>query len=463
MAMNRMKRRQFLKRVAAAGVATALGRTAYAQVASAPSTFNDYKALVCVFLFGGNDSYNMVVPRSTSEHRVYAQSRQSLAVDLASLLPITPARPDPGGVQLGLHPAIPELAGLFEDEACAIVSNVGPLIRPTTREEYLQGTASVPPQLFSHFDQQNQWQSLRGGMDLRTGWAGRIADALIEEGSVPADTRLLPLNLSLAGQVLQQTGSASRPYTIGANGPEVLAGLAGSDPDSAARRAAFERLLRAGSSNIYERAFVEVQERTLRFAEQLEAALGSVRSTQHPPFQSRFPDSPLGIQLKTVAQLIAARDRLDVSRQIFFVATDGFDTHDHQLRDQPPLFENLSRCLAAFYRATFEMGIAASVTTFTQSDFARTLTSNGDGTDHAWGGVQLVVGGAVRGRNVYGTYPLLQIDGADDVGGGRLSPSTSSDQYVATLAAWFGVPASRLTFIAPNLKNFTTRDLGFMG
>jgi len=180
------------------------------------------------------------------------------------------------------------------------------------------------------------------------------------------------------------------------------------------------------------------------------------------PFVTAFPTSPLGAQLKTVAELIAVRDRLQVSRQIFFVATGGFDTHDAQVADQPGLLGNISACLAAFYRATVELGVAGSVTSFTQSDFGRTLTSNGDGTDHAWGGNQLVVGAAVAGRTIYGRYPLLQIDGPDDVGGGRMIPGISSDQFAATLAKWFGVADADLGTVAPHLGNFAQRDLGFM-
>ena len=249
---------------------------------------------------------------------------------------------------------------------------------------------------------------------------------------------------------------------MGPTGPVPFFGLENTDAYTLARRAAFESILRANHATVYERAYSSVQQRALQGAAKVNDALASVRSPNAAPFATAFPMTPLGQQLKTVAELIAARDRLEVSRQIFFVATGGFDTHDAQVQDQPQLLGGLSNALAAFYRATVDLGVAASVTTFTQSDFGRTLTSNGDGTDHAWGGNQLVIGGAVAGRTLYGRYPLLQIDGPDDVGGGRMIPGVSSDQYAATLAKWFGVSAGSLSVVAPHIGNFAQGDLGFM-
>lgn len=464
---HRLKRRQLLKIAAAGGVAFAFGRlpeAVRAQVVNAYAPFPDYKALVCVFLFGGNDSWNMVVPRSDAEYQAYQLARQNLAVPQSELLAIDPLVPLPNGAQLGLHPSMPEVAGLFQlDQVCAIVANVGPLIAPTTLDQYRSGSATLPPQLFSHNDQQDQWHSLRGRQPSQTGWAGRIADTFGAQagGSIA-------LNISLSGQTLYQAGAASIPYNIGPTGPVDFFGLDGTDALSLARKDAFNAVAGAGYGTVYERAFGEVQQRALGSAQRVNAALASVRAPNAAPFTTPFPDSPLGTQLKTVAELIAVRETLQATRQIFFVATGGFDSHDDQAQDQPGLLANVSACLAAFHRATAEMGVAQSVTAFTQSDFGRTLTSNGDGTDHAWGGVQLVVGGAVRGRNVYGTYPVLRLgataaaDGADDVGGGRFIPTTSSDQYAATLARWFGVADADLSLVAPSIGNFATRDLGFL-
>jgi uncharacterized protein (DUF1501 family) len=460
-----MNRRRFLKAAAAGGVAYAFGRTpqaAFAATSGTNAAFDDYKALVCVFLFGGNDSFNMVVPRSDLEYNEYAAARQNLAIARSSLLPLNPLVPNPGGALYGLHPSLAEIAALFEqDEACAIVANVGPLIEPTTKAQFLAKSVRLPPQLFSHNDQQDQWHALKGEAMARSGWGGRLADVIASSAvPMPLD-QPLAVNLSLSGQSLFQTGATSVPYTMGPTGPVQLFGLDGTDPLSIARRAAFDAVIGANYPTVYERAYARVQQRARQAAGTIGDALASVRSPNAPPFTMAFPASPLGTQLRTVAELIAARDQLQVNRQIFFVATGGFDTHDAQVADQPGLLANISQSLAAFYRATAEMGVASEVTTFTQSDFGRTLTSNGDGTDHAWGGNQLVIGGAVAGRTIYGRYPLLSIDGPDDVGGGRMIPAVSCDQYAATLAAWFGVPEAALASVAPHIGNFAQRDLGF--
>lgn len=447
-----MNRRRFIKAAAGGGVAYAFGRTpdaVYAQVAGG-GAFTDYKALVCVFLFGGNDSWNMIVPRSDAEYAVYRTSRQTLALEQASLLPISPLVSD--GAQYGVHPGMTGVQQLFESNRCAVIANVGPLLEPTTKDQYLAQSARLPPQLFSHNDQQDQWHSLKGRAPMKTGWAGRIADVLAP--STPGQS--LALNVSLAGQTLFQAGDYAVPYTMGPAGPVPFAGF-GSDALSIARRQAFTNIASGSYSTIYERAFASVQQRALQFADRVNAALATA-----PTLATVFPQSNLGAQLQTVARLIAVRDALDMSRQIFFVAAGGFDTHDNQVDEQTGLLGGVSDALKAFYDATVELNVASNVTTFTQSDFGRTLTSNGDGSDHAWGGVQLVIGDAVRGRSFYGEYPTLAIGGDRDVGAGRLIPAVSTDQYVATLARWFGVSETNLPLIAPSLPAFPIRDLGFM-
>lgn len=451
--MTQWNRRRFIRAATAGGLACAFGQvpdTVLAQMAGSYAPFGDYKALVCVFLFGGNDSWNMVVPRSDAEYGVYQASRQSLALEQASLLPIAPLVPD--GTQYGFHPGMPGLQQLFESARCAVIANVGPLIKSTTMEQYAARSVPLPPQLFSHNDQQDQWHTLKGTMPSASGWAGRIADLL----SGATAGQQLALNVSLAGQSLFQAGDQAVPYTMGPGGPVEFLGFTG-DPLSLGRRQAFAAIAGADHGTVYERAFGDVQQRALQFSDTVNAALKLA-----PQLATAFPDSNLGSQLQTVARLIAVRDRLQMSRQIFFVATGGFDTHDNQVDDQPELLGGLSAAITAFHDATTELGIAQAVTTFTQSDFGRTLTSNGDGTDHAWGGVQLVVGDAVRGRSFYGDYPLLEIGGALDVGGGRLIPGISSDQYAATLARWFGVTDADLAAIAPSIGNFPVRDLGFL-
>jgi uncharacterized protein (DUF1501 family) len=434
--------------LAAAGLAPG---TAFTQMIGSSAPFGDYRALVCVFLLGGNDSFNMLVPRSAAEFGAYARSRQNLALAQTALLPITPLNQD--GSEYGLHPAMPGIRDLFETERAAFVANLGPLFGPTTKTQYLDREATLPPQLFSHNDQQDQWHSLRSGSSNRSGWAGRIADVL----QTSVTNQRLATNISLQGTSLFQSGDRTISYVMGTFGPLPFTAFRRDRAYQSELRRAFENLVGANYDSMYERTFAEIQRRALRDTEQLTDALSAVS------IGTPFPGSPLGQQLRTVARLIAVRDRFQMERQIFFVATGGFDSHDDQQKNQPALLGNVSACLSAFYAATVELGMATSVTTFTQSDFGRTLSSNGDGTDHAWGGNQIVLGGAVRGRTVYGTYPTLDLDGPDDVGGGRLRPTTSADQYAATLARWFGIADGDLDHVAPNLANFAQRDLGFLG
>lgn len=463
--MNRLARRRFLRNAAAGGLAFALARTpgvSWAQMGGG-GDFPDYRALVCVFLFGGNDSWNMVVPRSQAEYNVYAASRQNLAVSQASLLPIDLAVADPAGWQFGLHPSMAGIAALFNSGRAAFVANVGPLLAPTLLSQYQNRSVALPPQLFSHNDQQDQWHTLKGNAPSKAGWAGRVADALASRVAA----QQMPLNVSLAGQTLFLAGNATVPYTMGATGPTAFSGF-GATGMGLARRQAFEAVLQAPHPTVYEGAFADTQRRAVQFGDGIRAALDAAPDFTALPNAPPAPLSGLATQLRTVAKLIATRDSLQMSRQVFFVTTGGFDTHDDQLIDQPNLLATVSDALQRFDDAMQQLALSHGVTVFTQSDFGRTLTSNGDGTDHAWGGVQIVTGGAVAGGRIYGQYPLLRIgaragtDRADDVGGGRFIPTTSSDQYAATLARWFGVADADLPTVAPSINNFAQRDLGFM-
>jgi uncharacterized protein (DUF1501 family) len=450
--MKTLNRRDFLKTSGAAAMFAATPGLAYSQVVGGAGPFDDYRALVCVFMFGGNDSFNMLVPNTTAEYQAYATSRQNLAIDQADLLPIM--RASQPTADYGLHPSMGGIKGLFDAGDAAFVTNVGPLVQPTTKDAYFNGSVVLPPQLFSHNDQQDQWTSLRGNAQSSTGWAGRMAD-LIRTG---VTEQQMATNASLFGANLLQSADETVAYVMGPGGPIQFEGFS-TDPQSILfeQREAFQRVISAQYGTVYERGFADVQQRAINAADVVTAAIGSA-----PPINAVFPQSQLGVQLQTVARLIAVRDRLQMKRQIFFVATGGFDTHDNQLNDQPGLLGGISDAIAAFHTATAELGVENDVTTFTQSDFGRTLTSNGDGTDHAWGGNQLVVGGAVNGQELYGNYPLLAINGPEDVSGGRMIPSTSADQYAATLASWFGIPDGDLNVVAPNLDNFAQRDLGFM-
>ena len=449
--MAAFNRRQFLKATgagAAAAFATYPGG-AFAQGVGIAAPFNDYKALVCVFLFGGNDSYNMLVPKSNAEYGVYAASRQNLAIPQADLLPIAPQTSD--GAAYGLHPSMGGLQGLFGSNRVALISNMGPLVEPTTRDQFLNGAATLPPQLFSHNDQMDQWHTLKGAGVSKTGWAGRVADLI----QLNVAGQQMATNASLFGSSLFQSANDTIAYVMGPGGPIPFDGFGDTSP-FLEQRQAFANIIGANYDSIYERGYAEIQQRAVASADLVSNAIANA-----PVRNTVFPQSVLGQQLQTIARLIDVRDDLQMQRQIFFVGAGGFDSHDDQNINQPGLLGGVSDALTAFYDATVEIGVADSVTSFTQSDFARTLTSNGDGTDHAWGGIQLVVGDAVNG-DMYGTYPSLQIGGGNDVGGGRLIPTTSADQYAATLAKWFGIDDVDLSSVAPNLDNFIQRDLGFM-
>ena len=448
--MSALNRREFLKMTAAGAWLAAQPSVGLTHMVAPTAGFSDYRALVCVFLFGGNDSFNMLVPRSRAEYRAYARSRQNLAIPRRDLIAVSPLTSD--GFEYGLHPVMSSVASLFARSRAAFVANVGPLIEPTTKEQYESGSVALPLRLFSHNDQQDQWQSLQGQAPIETGWAGRVADLL----RMHLSDQQLPTNLSFAGNQLFQAADETVAYTMGRNGPISFEGL-GNSQAGRARRQAFEQILGAEYDSAYERAFRDIQTRALETVDRVSSALQSAR-----PLSTAMPDSSLGRQLRTVARLISVREQLDMQRQVFFVATGGFDSHSNQLQTQPGLLGNLSDSLGAFFEATVELGVADRVTTFTASDFGRTLTSNGDGTDHGWGGVQLLMGDAVRGREIYGTYPRLEIGGPDDVRRGRLIPTVSADQYAATLARWIGIAEADLSVVAPNLDNFQQRDLGFL-
>ena len=443
-----MNRREFV--LGSASVGAAVSGTGSGVAIAQSADPNDYRALVCVFLLGGNDAFNMIVPRSAAEHDVYARSRQNLAIARDTLLPISPLTGD--GAQYGLHPRMPELARLFDAGRLAVVANVGPLVRPVTKAEILARTAPLPPQLFSHNDQQNQWSSLQGQAELHTGWAGRAADSMTDS----LTTQGLPTNISLAGVNLMQIGQRTEPYSVSNDGATAYVALSAGASLYAERRAMFERLLALRGASPITRALSAVHRRSFATADRVTNALAAVT-----PLATKLPITDLGKQLNMVARLIAARSQLAMRRQIFFVAIGGFDTHDNQNTAQPRLLGDVSAGLAAFYDALAELRVAEMVTTFTQSDFGRTLTSNGDGTDHGWGSHQLVLGDAVRGREIYGTMPRLEIGGPDDIDAGRMVPTIGVQQYAATLLSWWGLSNAQVDSAAPGLAAFTTRNLRF--
>ncbi len=451
-----LPRRQFLKSslLSAAGLTTAgtvginLSLANYA-MAQSSSRFEDYKALVCVFLYGGNDSFNMLVPTDELDYQLYQSVRQNLAYSQQNLLPISPVNEQP--YALGMPDAMQEIQTLFAQNKLSLIANTGPLIQPVNKLDIFQNESLLPGQLFSHNDQQNLWQMGMPKSPKLTGWAGRMADLIMD-----SDVNL-PLNLSLDGTNLFQTGNNSLPFSLNSSGPESFEGL---DPQYAwnlARSQTFEELIRQ-STNILERQYTNVYRSAAINNNLVAEALEGVEDKQDD-----YPaGNSLAEQLKMVARLISVQQVLQHPRQIFYVGLGGWDTHDAQAALHPQLLTRLGQALAAFNADIESQGLSNSVTTFTLSDFGRTLTSNGDGTDHGWGGHQLVMGGAVKGGDIYGHLPSLQLNSDDDIGGGRMIPGSSVEQYGATLAKWFGLSDQELTAVFPNLGNFPTGDLGFL-
>ena len=451
-------RRQFLRGTAAATAGSGLLLSSPLTFGQALSqrpplfrkSFSDYKALVVIFLYGGNDGFNLLVPRSNAEYNQYALSRQNLAVPQADLLPISPTTTD--GAQYGLHPSVPELKAMFDGGDAAMIANVGTLIEPATKDQIDNYAVALPEQLFSHSDQQEQWQYLNPG-DATSGWAGRVADNIAPDQNLGFLT-----NITAFGQNFAQVGNATSPYSIDTGGVIDFDSINPENSWEVPRRTAFTNLLARNHSNRFEQAYADLENRTMAINQQLGGALEAFGE-----FSTEFPDSGLAAQLRIVGKMIGIQETLQVNRQIYFVGMGGFDTHDNHNQVQPGLFEQLSQATSAFNSAMAEIGKSDDVTAFTASDFGRTLTSNGDGTDHGWGSHQFVFGGAVNGGDIYGTMPNLEIEGPDDTRGGRIIPTQSADQYTATLLNWFGFDDSELDMLLPNLQNFSVRNLGFMG
>lgn len=466
-------RRAFLKRAAALGglgAAAPLVMNLAAFGEAAAFTATDYKALVCVFLYGGNDYANTVIPYDNANYDLYSRIRGGgpdrtnggIAYGQAELAAtaLSPATPQAltDNIQYALHPNLTNLASLWSSGQAAVMLNVGPLIAPLTVAQYNAGNAPsrpIPPRLFSHNDQQSTWQS--GGPEgTSVGWGGRIGDlALSSNGSS------LLTCISVSGNAVFLSGQNASVYRIGSSGPVAVTGLTGSSFLTAQARAALQGMVNQTSAQVLENEYSKVLARSVSLQGQVASALAPVSLSTN--FNPSGVSNSLADQLKVVARLIAARNTLNVKRQVFFVSIGGFDNHDYLMTDQPPLLAKVNEAMGAFYRATEEMGIANQVTAFTASDFGRTLASNGDGSDHGWGSHHFVVGGAVRGGQFYGVAPHVSVTSDDQVGQGRLLPSTATDQHAATLARWFGVADSELPLVLPNIVNFNSRTLGFLG
>jgi uncharacterized protein (DUF1501 family) len=442
-------RREFLRdairSVSAMGALSALAKFGEMNALAAGSS--GYQALVCIFLSGGNDGHNTVVPLTTSQqsYAPYLSARGDLAIPQSSLLPIAN-----GSDVYGLHPSLPEIQSLYNAGHAAVLANVGMLVQPLTRDTYkTAGSSMLPNALFSHSDQAGQWQSSVPTGLGSTGWGGRIADML--QSSNAGAT--FPAMTSTNGSSLFLTGHQS----FAANVPTGSATLL--NYGNSARQAGLQQLLTFDNGLQLVQAANATLGRGQSYANALSAALASATLT------TQFPSgNPLASQLQTVARIIKVRSALGLSRQIFYCELDGFDTHSGQLSIQTGLLQQLSQAVFAFYQATQELGVDQYVTTFTASEFGRSLAPNSTGTDHAWGSHHFVIGTGVKGGRFFGQFPLLALGGEDDATGtGALIPTSSVDQYGATLAQWFGVPAGSVSAIFPNIGNFSTSNLGILG
>ncbi len=450
-------RRDFLKRsgmvAAVAGFATPfaldLAGIANSSFPPAPSGAvlqtgggDDYRALVCVFLLGGNDHNATFVPYDRASYDEYRRLRPDLAPARDRLSAL--GAPDQSGRQLAFTPEWKGLHGVFEAGDLAVVSNVGTLVAPTTKQQF-KSVTNRPSQLFSHNDQQTMWQASQSGRDDE-GWGGRLADLVLgANGDNSAFTCM-----STAGNTTMMTGRSAGQYHVDVSGVTELQSSIGADPIMDGLR----DVMMSSTGGLISDAYTRATTAALESSGRLAAALPG-------PMKQTFPQSSLGQQLSMVARLVqAGRGELGLKRQVFFVAAGGFDTHARQSQVQPGLLADLNGSLTAFRQAMVDMGANDHVTTFTSSDFGRTLTSNGDGTDHGWGSHHIVMGGAVNGRRVIGRLPAIADDGPNDVGRGRLVPTTAVDQYASTLAGWMGAQADQLGSISPNVGRFETSDIG---
>jgi uncharacterized protein (DUF1501 family) len=417
-----------------------------------------YKALVCVFLYGGNNAFNWVVPVSSGTYSMYSAARANLALAQGTLLPLNATASD--GSTYGFHPSCPELQALFNAGHASILCNIGTLIQPTTTVQAQKHQVPLPPQLFSHSDQQTQWMTSYAQSGERFGWAGRWADMVAAQGLIPN----LEWNLNVGGQNYFTEGKNTIPYALGSNGAPQLAVVNSSYRGNARKNASLDILAQASADpKLMVSEYAAIRKLSAAKVALVNNSLASVGDLA-TPFPNQPNDSGLGNQLHEVARMIKARTLIGDTRQIYFVSMGGYDTHNGELQSQQSLFLALSRHLNAFYNGMVELGVQNNVTVFTASDFGRTLGANADGSDHGWGSHALVLGGAVQGGQYVGTMPTLQISGPDDyAGNGRMTPTTSTDQYGATLARWFGVADADLPTLFPNLSNFPVKNLGFLG
>jgi len=454
MTMN-ASRREFLRTASAlsiAGSATPfLVNLAGISAAAAQTAPTDYRALVCVFLYGGNDHSNTIVPVDNASYQLYAQSRTNLALAQNTLLPLTtPTNPSMSGRQIAMRGEMTALKAIYDEGKAAVLANIGPLRAPMTMAQYQNNSVPRPMGLFSHNDQQSDWQSF-GPEGTRVGWGGKLGDLFASTNNYQNVTAI-----STSGAAVFVSGANVAQLQLGNNGAQGIPALQNNANVFATTSASapLKAMMTAADQHVLANDYNKIVKRSTEAAAAINAALNAVQ------LSTQFPGSGLGNQMRNVARMIAARQALGTKRQVFHVSIGGFDQHAGLVQGHGGLWQQISQAMGAFYAATVELGIADSVTAFTASDFGRTLDSNGQGSDHGWGAHHIVAGGAVRGGDLYGTWADTVLRGPNDVGRGNLLPTTAVDQLVGTFATWFGVPAGSLRDVVPNAGNYPTLNLG---
>ena len=439
-------RRRFIKQASLAALGLSAPVSAMIQFkavnammsAPPPPPFGNYKALVFVFLNGGNDSFNMLMPNTSAEYNDYATTRSNLAIPQNDLLGIS-------GNNFGLHPNLGGVKQMFDQGDAALIANVGTLIQQTTVSQYQQGTAPIPVGLFSHLDQHNHWYSGRADQRVNVGWGGKIADLL---GSTNVNQNI-SMNVSLSGSNLFQFGNQTVEFAMNQDGPKLPFYYNDTWGNNEERRSMMDSLLAFNYTDPYQKTYADTFRKSIEASIEFQQAINTL-----PAFNTSFSNTRISEEMEMIAKTIAVRDTLGFERQIFFVRHNGWDHHDDLLINHANGMGEVNNALLELKNVLNEMGVFSDVTTFVGSEFARTLTSNGNGSDHAWGGNAILMGGDVIGNNIYGSYPSLQINSPQYLDGGVMVPTTATDSMFAELALWYGVEPSDLSTIFPNLGNF---------
>jgi uncharacterized protein (DUF1501 family) len=476
MTPKKLSRRAFLRTtglgaVGLYGSGALLSNLALMQAAAANGRFTDYRALVCVFLEGGNDACNTIVPRAAHPQRAIYEAQRSGGTSIVIPAPPLELRPLaatlPVNQQYGFNPNLADLHPLYTQQRLAVVANVGPLMQPTTKQQFVDRSVPLPPQLTSHSDQVMHWYTGLNRTTANTGWAGRIADLL---GGAFQNPRL-SMNVTVNGTTLFLTGANVIQYAINPGGAAPVE-FSGDWQVGNGARASFDALRQLPQTHLLTREYQGTLNRSIALADEVNSALGP--TDPYPPefnglFDTEASDAggnELKAQLRLVGRMLRARNTLGMRRQIFFVRLNGFDTHGQQNVEHRDALARLNNALRDFWTLLGRLGLRDGVVTYTMTDFGRTLSTNGDGTDHAWGGHQFVMGGPVRGGDIHGRMPDLRIDGTESNDWGHVVPTIATDQYFATLARWYGVSSSELATIFPNLATFTAAGwpgtLGFL-